>query len=96
MHIIIWINQANCYKCTYVCIFKVQHKRTALLQTPVVQEMWHHKWRTFGQPVFVINISLYISFLALLTAAVLAGPFPQDEMCNGNCYSCIAAVKLAS
>ena len=74
-------------------ILQVKHKRTALLQSPVVQEMWHHKWRTFGQPVFIINISFYISFLALLTTAVLAGPLPQDEMCNGNCYSCMAAVS---
>lgn len=65
-------------------ILQIQHKRTALLQTPVVAEMLNHKWKTFVLPVFMGNILLRILFVALFTAVVLVGPFPQSDMCNGK------------
>ena len=62
---------------------QIQHKRTALLQTPVVEEMLNHKWKTFVIPIFMINIFIHILFVALFTAVVLVGPFPQSNTCNG-------------
>ena len=62
---------------------QIQHKRTALLQTPIVEEMLNHKWKTFVIPIFMINIFMHILFVALFTAIVLVGPFPQSNTCNG-------------
>ena len=62
----------------------MKYKRTALLQSPVVEEMIIRKWRTFGLPVFGFSFLLYSLFLLLLTAVILVGPFPQGAMCNGN------------
>ena len=67
-----------------VYCMQVKYKRTALLQSPVVEEMMTWKWRTFGLPVFIFSFLLYSLFLFLLTAVILVGPFPQGEMCSGN------------
>lgn len=84
---------------TYVCVYvhtfamfvilsfyctQIKYKRTALLQCPVVEEFRMRKWKRFGMPVFIFSFILYSLFLFILTAAILVGPFPQGNMCNGT------------
>ncbi|KAL5486880.1 hypothetical protein EMCRGX_G019417 [Ephydatia muelleri] len=53
-----------------------------LLAHPVVVTLVNLKWKRFACYMFVINIVMYMSFLALLTSYALTLPKPARHMCS--------------
>ena len=53
-----------------------------LLAHPVVVTLVNLKWKRFACYMFVINIVMYMSFLALLTSYALTLPKPARHMCE--------------
>ena len=57
----------------------MDHKRTNLLEHPLVAELLNYKWWIFGYPSFIFQLSVFVFFLAILTAFALLLPLPEDD-----------------
>ena len=85
-HVLQWMVRTHCvikylnkfYK------FQVRHERTRLLQHPVTRELVSYKWKAYAMPAFLINLAIYLTFLAFLTGFALALPLPTESVCMGD------------
>ena len=57
-----------------------------MLQHPVTRELVFHKWKAYAMPVFVINLAIYLVFLAFLTAYAVYIPLPTEYSCHIDHY----------
>ena len=69
-------------------LIQVKYERTRLLQHPVTRELVSYKWKAYAMPVFLINLAIYLAFLACLTAFALVIPLPTDTMCSRSDVDC--------
>ena len=80
-----------CLMCMYSNTFykfQVKYERTRLLQHPVTRELVSYKWKAYAMPVFVINLAIYLVFLAFLTAYAVVIPLPTESLCDGGSNDC--------
>ena len=54
----------------------MKYERTNLLQHPVTRELVSYKWKAYAMPAFLINLAIYLVFLAFLTAFAVVIPLP--------------------
>ena len=78
--------------CTYmlniIYKFQVKYERTRLLQHPVTRELVSYKWRAYAMPAFMISFTIYVVFLACLTAFALVIPLPTELECRSGSEDC--------
>ena len=56
----------------------------------MTRELVSYKWKAYAMPVFLINLAIYLVFLAFLTAFAVVLPLPTDTECdNRNRNDCI-------
>jgi len=60
----------------------MKYKHPNLLKHPLVTSLLKSKWNNFGRKVFFTNLSLYILFLAILTAFGLEVLNPLEPICK--------------
>ena len=53
-----------------------------MLQHPVTRELVSYKWKAYAMPVFVINLVIYLAFVAFLTAYAIFIPLPNESSCR--------------
>ena len=67
---------------------QVKYERTRLLQHPVTRELVSYKWKAYAMPAFLINLVIYLVFLACLTAFAVVIPLPTESLCKGGGDDC--------
>ena len=70
----------------------VKYHRTELLSHPLALELLNYKWRTFGRPIYFINLAVYLVFLVFFNFFMLATPAPYVF----NDYEAIKSDALSS
>ena len=48
----------------------------------MTRELVSYKWKAYAMPVFMINLAIYLIFLAFLTAFAVFLPLPNDRECE--------------
>ena len=48
----------------------------------MTRELVSYKWKAYAMPVFMINLAIYLIFLAFLTAFAVVLPLPNDRECE--------------
>ncbi|XP_066929827.1 transient receptor potential cation channel subfamily A member 1 homolog isoform X2 [Clytia hemisphaerica] len=73
-----------------------KHKRSNLLNHPLVLSLIYHKWQNFGRLVFYSKFAIYFIFLLFLTGYVLVTKplLPRNVAVNGT-SACIKRATLA-
>ena len=66
----------------------MRHEQIRLLQHPVTLELVSYKWKAYAMPAFLINLAIYLTFVAILTAFALALPLPTESVCTEGVSYC--------
>lgn len=59
----------------------MKYERIKLLEHPVTQALISHKWKAYAMAYSTIILTLYLVFLAFLTAFATTMPSPSKEQC---------------
>nr|CAB3267273.1 transient receptor potential cation channel subfamily A member 1 homolog [Phallusia mammillata] len=88
-------NDLNLLKENHPLNIMVQAKRKTLLRHPLVVSLLNYKWKRFVRPVYILNLLLYLTFMAFFNLYMLTMPPPYSIDSNNVTSSCVAIITEA-